>query len=110
MRGYTLELLRPHLPFKSYNQFRFLADRNLEFRLSAIVDQRRSTTANVKQCPQCQVKVGRGPGYRGILWNRVSIHYHSKVISCPGLVAAILNRLSTTQSDIDVVILRSVVV
>ena len=57
------------------------------------------------QCPQCQVKVERGRKYGGSLWNRVAIYYRSKVISSSGLVAAILNRQSTTSGCIDFVII-----
>jgi hypothetical protein len=64
----------------------------------------------VRQYPQCQVKVERGRKYGGSLWNRVTINYCYKVISSSGLVAAILNRQSTSSGDVDSFIFRSAVV
>jgi len=37
-----------------------------------------------QQCPQCQVKIGRGRKCGDSLWNRVANNYRSKVISSSG--------------------------
>ncbi len=69
-----------------------------------------SLPSSIRRCPRCQVNVGHTGKFGGRLWNRVAISYRLKVISSSGLVAAILNRSSTTSGDVDVVIVRSAMV
>jgi hypothetical protein len=56
--GIAVGIAAPRLAVQKL--FPRLAVRHLEFRLSAIVDQCRSTSTNVRQFSQCQVKIGRG--------------------------------------------------
>jgi hypothetical protein len=55
-----------------------------------IVGHRQSTSANVRQSPQCQVNVGRDRKCGSSLSNRVAISFSSKVISTSASPSVIL--------------------
>ena len=72
------QLLEPHrnlFPFKRHFYFRFWCPPFFLFRMSA----------DVGQCRQCHIRVGRGRKCGGSRWNRVEIYFSSKVIATSGL-------------------------
>ena len=76
--------------------------------MAGIDDQRRSSSANVSHCPQCQVRIRPRRKSNDSVSNRVVICYRSKVVFSSGPKAAILNPKSITYvGDIDNVICRS---
>ena len=62
------------------------------------ISQRLATSGDVGQCRQYHILLWRGRKYGCKSWNRGAICHRSKIISTPGLMAAILNVSRRTTS------------
>ena len=101
--GIAFGIAAPSLAVQKLFPLPVFVGRHLELLWSVIVYQRRLASGSV---PSVKSKSGVVENVEVAFENRVAVYHCSKFISSFGLVAAILNRLSPTSGDVDVIIVR----